>query len=364
MGDFAFGDLAGLADRLAATAPTTVTPASADAVAALLADPRPVRPAGAPEAPDVAPSTTIGGTGGAPAAARVGDACAVCRDEYAAGDAVAQLPCAHGFHPACLEPWLTDHHTCPVCRAELPAGAARVVEQGGGGGGGGGGASAAPPPHAAIAGMAARMTAGAANPETARLLAALGDRLARDARGPRVGSPSDAAGSDTGSGSGGGGSWTGSEAESWESGSGSGSESDATATTAPGSGAASDDGSSGSGGESWTTDEGDGGGEGGGDGGDDAQLLAAARASTGLPPAPAAPAPGKEGEADSAGAGGSDEPRVAPAAAAEPAARSQPSLTGVPVAVARAVFGLLRGVASMAAPARDGGAGDRADAVG
>ncbi|ELV09313.1 RING finger protein 126 [Tupaia chinensis] len=62
--------------------------------------------------------------------------CPVCKDDYALGESVRQLPCNHLFHDSCIVPWLeqpavgSPHHTdfapfypkhdsCPVCRKSL-----------------------------------------------------------------------------------------------------------------------------------------------------------------------------------------------------------------------------------------------------
>ena len=64
------------------------------------------------------------GATGEPAAGEAcicaGEPCVVCHDEFKAAEMVVELPCSHGFHCSCLLPWLTTHHTCPVCRIELP----------------------------------------------------------------------------------------------------------------------------------------------------------------------------------------------------------------------------------------------------
>jgi len=45
--------------------------------------------------------------------------CAVCREEYTLVEEVKKLPCAHVFHPECVDPWLELHNSCPICRCNL-----------------------------------------------------------------------------------------------------------------------------------------------------------------------------------------------------------------------------------------------------
>nr|XP_014341558.1 PREDICTED: E3 ubiquitin-protein ligase RNF126 isoform X2 [Latimeria chalumnae] len=45
--------------------------------------------------------------------------CPVCKEDYAIGETVRQLPCNHLFHNDCIVPWLEQHDTCPVCRKSL-----------------------------------------------------------------------------------------------------------------------------------------------------------------------------------------------------------------------------------------------------
>ncbi|KAG8093811.1 hypothetical protein GUJ93_ZPchr0012g20246 [Zizania palustris] len=47
--------------------------------------------------------------------------CAVCLEEFAAGDVLAHLPCGHRFHWGCALPWLQvgASRSCPFCRAAV-----------------------------------------------------------------------------------------------------------------------------------------------------------------------------------------------------------------------------------------------------
>jgi hypothetical protein len=49
--------------------------------------------------------------------------CIICVESMAVGQTVVQLSpnyCHHVFHEACAMKWLTQHHSCPYCRHELP----------------------------------------------------------------------------------------------------------------------------------------------------------------------------------------------------------------------------------------------------
>ena len=47
------------------------------------------------------------------------EVCAVCYDNFSAGDRLAVLPCAHRYHLDCVRPWLLKNNTCPACRTEV-----------------------------------------------------------------------------------------------------------------------------------------------------------------------------------------------------------------------------------------------------
>jgi hypothetical protein len=46
------------------------------------------------------------------------DYCAVCLEPYAAGDEVKTLQCLHRYHNKCIDVWLAEKASCPVCKFE------------------------------------------------------------------------------------------------------------------------------------------------------------------------------------------------------------------------------------------------------
>eukprot|EP00741_Cyanophora_paradoxa_P007442 tig00001128_g7197.t1 len=45
--------------------------------------------------------------------------CAVCMEDYEAGESVRTVPCMHFFHAPCIDRWLADHPDCPICKGDL-----------------------------------------------------------------------------------------------------------------------------------------------------------------------------------------------------------------------------------------------------
>ncbi|CAI7841003.1 unnamed protein product, partial [Closterium sp. NIES-53] len=54
-----------------------------------------------------------------PVGALVAKECTVCLSDFFERDLVRTLPCAHRFHVSCIDHWLADRTTCPVCRVDL-----------------------------------------------------------------------------------------------------------------------------------------------------------------------------------------------------------------------------------------------------
>lgn len=45
--------------------------------------------------------------------------CAVCLESYKVGEVVTVLTCDHIFHKACINPWLLERRTCPMCKCDI-----------------------------------------------------------------------------------------------------------------------------------------------------------------------------------------------------------------------------------------------------
>ncbi|XP_071064842.1 E3 ubiquitin-protein ligase RNF149 isoform X2 [Dasypus novemcinctus] len=45
--------------------------------------------------------------------------CAVCIENFKVKDVIRILPCKHIFHRTCIDPWLLDHRTCPMCKLDV-----------------------------------------------------------------------------------------------------------------------------------------------------------------------------------------------------------------------------------------------------
>ncbi|XP_045605373.2 E3 ubiquitin-protein ligase ZNRF3 [Procambarus clarkii] len=47
------------------------------------------------------------------------EVCVVCLEEYRPHQELRVLPCKHEFHRACVDPWLLQHRTCPLCNYNI-----------------------------------------------------------------------------------------------------------------------------------------------------------------------------------------------------------------------------------------------------
>ncbi|NXN07496.1 RN128 ligase, partial [Indicator maculatus] len=48
-----------------------------------------------------------------------GDTCVVCIELYKPNEVVRILTCNHLFHKNCIDPWLLEHRTCPICKCDI-----------------------------------------------------------------------------------------------------------------------------------------------------------------------------------------------------------------------------------------------------
>jgi len=48
------------------------------------------------------------------------ESCAICLDDFTDGLKVKVLPCMHGFHTQCIDPWLNERSDlCPICKSSI-----------------------------------------------------------------------------------------------------------------------------------------------------------------------------------------------------------------------------------------------------
>ncbi|CAN6565560.1 unnamed protein product [Malus baccata var. baccata] len=48
--------------------------------------------------------------------------CSVCLEQVTVGELIRSLPCLHQFHASCIDPWLRQQGTCPVCKFRAGSG--------------------------------------------------------------------------------------------------------------------------------------------------------------------------------------------------------------------------------------------------
>ncbi|KAL5580953.1 hypothetical protein UlMin_013395 [Ulmus minor] len=48
--------------------------------------------------------------------------CTICLEQVSRGELVRSLPCLHQFHTNCIDPWLRQQGTCPVCKYKVGSG--------------------------------------------------------------------------------------------------------------------------------------------------------------------------------------------------------------------------------------------------
>ncbi|XP_041970117.1 protein goliath-like [Aricia agestis] len=48
-----------------------------------------------------------------------GECCAICIEPYKVSETLRSLPCSHDFHKSCIDPWLLEHRTCPMCKMDI-----------------------------------------------------------------------------------------------------------------------------------------------------------------------------------------------------------------------------------------------------
>ncbi|XP_051891777.1 E3 ubiquitin-protein ligase RNF43 isoform X2 [Pristis pectinata] len=55
--------------------------------------------------------------------------CAICLEEFAEGQDLRIISCFHEFHKECVDPWLLQHRTCPLCMYNIIEGSSTIAQQ-------------------------------------------------------------------------------------------------------------------------------------------------------------------------------------------------------------------------------------------
>jgi len=76
------------------------------------------RPGAAPEVISNLPTRKISRAPGAPPPAD-SESCSICMADYEDGEELRVLPCRHEFHSSCVDVWLRQNPTCPLCRKNV-----------------------------------------------------------------------------------------------------------------------------------------------------------------------------------------------------------------------------------------------------
>ncbi|KAJ5071744.1 hypothetical protein M0811_09904 [Anaeramoeba ignava] len=45
--------------------------------------------------------------------------CPICLESFQESEKLRILPCLHFFHKSCIDPWLNNHDTCPICKTKI-----------------------------------------------------------------------------------------------------------------------------------------------------------------------------------------------------------------------------------------------------
>lgn len=47
------------------------------------------------------------------------ECCAVCIEPFKVSEVIRTLPCKHTFHKSCVDPWLLEQRSCPMCKMDI-----------------------------------------------------------------------------------------------------------------------------------------------------------------------------------------------------------------------------------------------------